>query len=175
MTGTDETPFGIYETVAGGNSSASTSGRGTGNYPSDENPSNVFDNDASTKYLNFGSCGYYDAGLRTGLYFTLKRGLSLVTGLRFYTANDCSDRDPLTVTLEGSNQPAELLPLGSSWSLIYEGPSGLETDPGRMRRGVKQSFPNSIPYASYRLLITEKRGQESAVQYSKFQLYSSRK
>ncbi|CAF1105332.1 unnamed protein product [Rotaria sordida] len=171
LTGTNETPFGIYETIAGGNSSSSTSGYGTGNYPSNENPSNVFDDYVSTKYLNFGNCGSHDAGLRTGLYFILKRGPSIVTGLRFYTANDCPDRDPLTVTLEGSNEPGELLHLGSSWNLIYKGPSGLENDPDRQSRGVKQSFSNSTPYASYRLLITEKRDYGDAVQYSKFQLY----
>jgi hypothetical protein len=33
LTGTDETPFGIYQTIAGGDSSPSTSGNGTGNYP----------------------------------------------------------------------------------------------------------------------------------------------
>jgi hypothetical protein len=175
LTGTDETPFGIYETIVGGDSSPSTSGNGTGNYPSNESPSNAFDDDTSTKYLNFGNCGNDDAGLRTGLYFTLKRGPSIVTGLRFYTANDCPDRDPLLVTLEGSNQPSELLNLGSSWNLIYDGPSGLTTDPGRESRGVKQSFSNSTPYASYRLLITEKRDSENSVQYSKFQLYGYRK
>jgi hypothetical protein len=175
LTGTDETPFGIYETIPGGDSSPSTSGNGTGNYPVDESPSNVFNDNTSTKYLNFGNCGSNDAGLRTGLYFTLKRGPSIVTGLRFYTANDCPDRDPLLVTLEGSNQPGELLHLGSSWNLIYNGPSGLTTDPGRESRGVKQSFSNSTPYASYRLLITEKRDNENSVQYSKFQLYGYRK
>jgi hypothetical protein len=110
--------------------------------------SNAFDGNTSTKYLNFGNCGFEDAGLRTGLYFTLKRNQSIVTGLRFYTANDCPNRDPLMVTLEGSNQTGELLHLGSSWNLIY---SGLATDPGRESRGIKQSFSNSTPYASYRL------------------------
>ncbi|CAF5019323.1 unnamed protein product, partial [Rotaria sp. Silwood1] len=170
LTSTNETPYGIYETIASGDSNPSTSGMGSGNYPPNENPSNAFDSNVTTKYLNFGT-DEVEWGLNTGLYLTLQRGTSIAMGLRFSTANDFPNRDPLFVTLEGSNQSNASLNLGSSWTLIYSGSSGLATDPGRYSWGEIQWFSNSIPYASYRLLITQKRGSENSVQYSGFQLY----
>ena len=75
------------------------------------------------------------------------------------------------VTLEGSNTDKSLLTLGSSWTLIYNGSSGLKSDPGRGKAGVLQMLNNSQPYHSYRLLIVSKRGIESGVHYSEFAFY----
>ena len=91
--------------------------------------------------------------------------------LQFCTENDLPLRDPLTVTLEGSNQNGSTLLLGSSWTLIYNGTTGLDVDPGRGSLGVRQTFfSNVIAYSSYRILITWKRGNEIATQYSELQL-----
>ena len=93
--------------------------------------------------------------------------------LQFCTGNDYPLRDPLTMTLEGSNQNGSTLFLGSSWSLFYNGTTGLAVDPGRWSRGVTQTFSsNTIAYSSYRILITLKRGVDYAAQYSELDLFA---
>ena len=97
---------------------------------------------------------------------TPQRGSSLVVSLQFCTSFQLSPRDPITVTLEGSNQPSSLLTQGTSWTLIYNGSSGLAVDPGRQVYASPQNFSNSVSYLSYRLLITSKRGVETAAEYA---------
>ncbi|CAF4333721.1 unnamed protein product, partial [Rotaria sordida] len=75
------------------------------------------------------------------------------------------------VTLEGSNANKSLLTLGNSWTLMYNGSSGLESVPGRGKTGVLQMFNNNQPYRSYRLLVVLKREVESGVHYSEFAFY----
>ncbi len=104
---------------------------------------------------------------------TLKRGISLLASIRFCAAPSLPERDPMTITIEGSNQPSSsALLLGSSWNLIYNGSSGLNSDPGRTSFGMTQTIPNNVLwYNSYRLLITSKRNISNAVQYSEVQLF----
>lgn len=124
----------------------------------------------NNKYTSFGSCTAVSmamsCGLNTGFYRTLPRGASLIIGFQICTPGSTPARDPITITLEGSNQPASVLPLGSSWSLIYSGSSGLAIDPGRLSCGIPQLFSNSIWYLSYRFLVTSKRGSDSSTWYS---------
>ena len=165
----------MSQTVAGGNSTASSVGLGSLNYPTNEAPYKGCDNNLLTKSLNFGTCAEggvlsLDCGLRTGFYVTTIRNDSLAIGLRLCTANDMPNRDPLNVTLEGSNQNGTNLILGASWTLIYSGLSGLAVDPGRNTCGDKVFFPNNNTFTSYRLLITVKRGRENSIQLSEFQL-----
>lgn len=47
------------------------------------------------------------------------------------------------ITFEGSNQPTSSLNLGSSWTLVYSGLSGLATDSGRFACGQPQLFPSN--------------------------------
>jgi hypothetical protein len=64
--------------------------------------------------------------------------------------------------------------LGSSWTLIYNGSSGLDTDPGRYNDGKVQYIPNNaIWYTSYRILTTSKRGNDTAVQYGEVSLFGN--
>ncbi len=176
LIGIDEVVNGIYNRTVGSNSMPASPGDGDsiGNYPPNESPGNACDNNVTTKYLNFGAClstDYQDiCGLNTGFYLTLQRGASLVNGLQICTANDSPDRDPLTVTLEGSNSNGTDLTLGASWNLIYSGSSGLDTDPGRYMCGAIQVFCNSIQYTSYRFLVQTKRSWDNSVQYSEFRL-----
>lgn len=164
---------GVWKTVIGGNSTTATSG--AGQYLSTEGPAQGCDNTLSTKYLNFGSCGSFilniTCGVNTGLYLKLQRGSSLVTGLQLCTAGDWADRDPMAVSLEGSNLPGTALPLGSSWALLYNGMSGLQTDPGRNTCGRLQSLNNTTYYTSYRFLVLSKRSSGDSVQYSEIRLY----
>ena len=163
--------IGLYNTTAG-----RSTGGFNGTYSSvSEFPSSAMDNSTTTKYLNFGLTGgpgavVYGPGIGTGFIVTPSISSStLARGLLFATANDVPNRDPLTVTLEGSNMVTiAALNLGSSWTLIYSGATGINptTDPGRSAYGTRQNFPNTIYYSSYRLLITSQRGNDSSVQYS---------
>ena len=68
-------------------------------------------------------------GLNTGFNRTPQRGSSLIIGLQICTGPGITARDPITIIIEGSNQPTLLFHIDSSWILIY---SGLATDPGRL-------------------------------------------
>lgn len=129
----------------------------------------------TTKYLSFGACSatqYVDiCGLNTGFYLTLQRGASLVVGLQVCTANDGYTRDPLTVTLEGSNQSGIELTFGTSWTLIYDESCDLYTNVERYTCGDIQYFDNSLQYTNYRFLVTSKRMNSNAVQYSEVKLF----
>jgi hypothetical protein len=149
-----------------------------GNYFVGQGPEVVFDQSANTKYVNFGACNstyggtVIQCGQNTGLYLTLQRGSSLLVAFRFWTANSYPLRDPMNITIEGSYQPQPALILGSSWTLIYSGSSGLDIDPGRLSFGQMQwLLNNTVWYSSYRLLIQSKRGVGNFAQYSEFELF----
>jgi hypothetical protein len=163
---------GVYNTTAG----ASTGGKNGRYSNSNEMPPEAIDNLTSTKYLNFGGTGDFYVvapapGVGTGFYVTpIISNSSIATSLLFATGNDVPNRDPITVTLEGSN--VDTLDDGSSWTLIYNGSTGISptTDPGRQTYVAQQNFSNTIAYKSYRLLVTSQRGPEWAVQYSEAQI-----
>jgi hypothetical protein len=96
----------------------------------------------------------------------------VVTGIQLATANDVPDRDPVAITLEGSNTDDALKAKGKGFTLIYKGPSGLTKDPNRSSWGLVISFPNTTAYKSYRVLITQTRGSDNvdATQYSEVKL-----
>ena len=167
--------FGIYNTVAGGNSLASSIGNSIGQFPSAERPAKGCDSNMTTKYLNFGNCterqnNSLACGVNTGFYVTPAVNSSLAVGLVMCSGNDAVACDPMTITLEGSNQNGTDLTLGSSWTLIYSGPSSLQMDPGRSACGDMISFNNTMAFQSYRLLITSKRNLENSMQFSEFGL-----
>jgi hypothetical protein len=165
----------VFNTTVGSNSLASTIGSSAGQSPLGQGPASACDGSISTKYVNFGPCTISDnapqCGLNTGFYLELQRGASLVTGLQICTANDYPDRDPFSVTLEGSNQSGTALTFGFSWNLIYSGISGLQADPGRNHCGIVQLFNNTIQYQSYRFLASSKRNISDSIQYSEVQLF----
>jgi hypothetical protein len=108
-------------------------------------------------------------GQNTGLYLTPNSGPLLLVAFYFVTNNYRRARDPLTITIEGSNMNESALTLGSSWTLIYNGSAGLTNDPGRSNMGTIQMIPNSsIRFASYRLLVTSKSGNDTCTSYSEF-------
>ncbi len=166
--------FGIWNTTAGGDSTASSAGSGAGQYPAAQAPPNAIDGHVNTKYLNFGNgdsgVSSPTKGVGTGFYVTPLVGSTMLTGLRFATANDHSPRDPLTITLEGSNAVGADLTLGSSWTTIYSGPTGLEPVLARNTYGDVQGLPASDYYTSYRALVTSQRDNANSVQYSAVEL-----
>lgn len=169
----------IWNTTASGNSTDSTAGTGAaGQYPSNEAAPNAIDANTATKYLNFGGGGGAGVstgskGSGTGFYVTPSLTDSIVQAFQFTAANDAEARDPLTITIEGSNAVGDAaLKLGSSWTLIYSGTTGLDTDPGRFNPGALVAVTNSTAYDSYRVLVTSQRGVANSTQYSEFQLFT---
>jgi hypothetical protein len=130
---------------------------------------------AGTKYLNFGNgnSGVTSAtkGVDTGFYVTPVFGSSVVNAIQMATANDSPNRDPLTVSLEGSNATGANLDLGSSWTLIQSSVNlGIDTDPGRFTLGPLVTFANTTPYTSYRVLVQSQRGVDNSTQYGEMHL-----
>ena len=164
--------YGIWNTEAGKNSSAAFEGLYPGNYAFNQTPVKCFDQNITTKYLSYGSCWDISSpaancGLKTGFYITPIRGLSILRTVRFVTSEDYPQRDPLLITIECSNQTATTsLNFGSNWILIYNGSSGLDTDPGRNSYGVKKNISKNVWCRSYRLLVASKRANSNSVQYS---------
>ena len=152
-----------------------TSGVGHGKYRRTGPPRNAFDQDGTSRYAAFGSCSRHQTlttcGTETGLYLTPSRGASTLVAIQFQTTSASSERDPLMITIEGSNQPPTVLTSGSSWVTIYTGPTGLTPNPGRSSHGTVQYLTsNAGPYTSYRLLVTSIRGNSRLVSYAEVRL-----
>ncbi|CAF0792629.1 unnamed protein product [Adineta ricciae] len=165
----------VWNTKAGRKSHSTSTGFGKGQMPSNETVKNIFDHNIYTKYTSLGSSSSDTinarSGLNTGFHVTLDVGVCVVTGFRFSTAIDQPKRDPIMITLEGSNVDSSSLTLGKSWALLYNGSSGLYTDPGRGKVGSLQRFSNDRFYRHYRVLVVSKRGLNNGVHYSEFQFY----
>ncbi len=77
----------------------------------------------------------------------------------------------MKIIIEGSNENGSALTVGSSWTLIYHGTSGLNPDPGRFTMGTLIILPNVLmSFKSYRLLITSKRAVQTSTSCSEFVL-----
>jgi hypothetical protein len=68
-----------------------------------ESVGSVIDGDLGTKYLNRAQESPKSPGIDTGFAVTPQKGSTVVTQIQFATANDVPARDPMTITLEGSN------------------------------------------------------------------------
>lgn len=167
---------GVWNTTAGQNSWPATPGTGIGNYWNIQPPQTVFDGNWTSAFASFGvgnsTTVIATSGLNTGVYLTIPGDPFVLKGFRFITAGFSTLRDPLKLTIEGSNLTGSVLTLGSSWSLIYNGTTGLDVDPGRNLAGVRQTLNNNTStFSSYRFLIFERRGTSACVEYSEIQLY----
>jgi len=167
---------GIKNTVAGGANKLSALGEYGGNGGTFETPEFAVDGSVFTKYFNKSLNSAHAPGINSGLVLTLKSGASVVSGVQFATANDRPDRDPLQITLEGSNDPKAGAAGNKSFKLIYKGSTGLESATKRQTWGKTISFKNSVSYKSYRLLVTKPRAAKTdSVQYSEVKLISKGK
>ncbi|MBN2513024.1 MAG: LamG domain-containing protein [Sedimentisphaerales bacterium] len=117
-----------------------------GRWPGGEAPMYAIDNDVETKYLHFD----YRADNIPGIIITPARGATVVQGVRFASANDSPDRDPLTYTLEGSASG-----VGGPWTLINAGSiPDFAAGWDRLKWTVTPMvFPNSNSYTNYRLMF----------------------
>jgi len=111
--------------------------------PATEGVANVIDNTVA-KYLNFADLGSGFAVNPSG-----RVGLSIVTGLRLWTANDAEPRDPASYTLEGGPS------LSGPWTAISSGSLALPVARNTTTTGLANSqtvtFANTTPYAAYRV------------------------
>jgi hypothetical protein len=167
---------GLWNTQAGRNGTLSSAGVNTGNFYPTERVEHAFDRNMSTSYTSYGWCNMsmnaLTCGENTGAYVTLQQGATIFRAFRFLTAAaNAQIRDPMTLTIEGSNQSGSSLMLGSAWNLIYNGSSGLENTLNRSTYGTLQELSqNTVPYSSYRILITSKRSNGTSTQYAEFEL-----
>jgi hypothetical protein len=179
---------GIWQTTIGGNSTTSTAGTANaGQYPAGEPPAQAIDGrfaspygagpTQGSKYLNFGTGGgggisAITKGVGTGYFVTPALGPSIVTGIQIATANDAPERDPLTVSLEGSNATGAALEQGSSWTLINPSINlGIDTNPGRFILAPMVTFANTTQYTSYRVLVQSQRASANSTQYGELTLH----
>ena len=115
----------------------------TSNSPNGEGPNNAFDNNPSTKYLNFDK-------KNAGVTVQLNTGKA-VTGFTVTTANDFSGRDPTSYKLYGSND-------GSTWTLIKQ--DAITLSDNRVTTSAVIDVANTTPYAYYFMLFpTTKAGE----------------
>ncbi len=120
----------------------------TSDYPNFEGPSSVTDQNAGTKYLNFGQAG-------TGFIATPVFGSSTIQSLQLTTANDAEERDPASYELYGTNDPITSADNSfgdqENWTLISSG--ALTLPPERQTPGPIVDFANATAYTSYKLIF----------------------
>ena len=135
-----------------------------GNWPTNDNPQDAIDANLGSKYINFGKVG-------SGFYITPTMGRTVLTGVRITTANDVPGRDPLTVSIEGSNGGD--LTLGGSWTLIQDNINlGIDSDPGRNVQGPLAAIAGSTEYTHYRVILQSMRNpSDNSVQYAEIELH----
>ena len=126
-------------------------------------------------YTNYGDCGEGSpsstCGVKTGFHVQLQRYLSSLEHITIRTGLNSSESDPLTITIEATGQYYSRLYIGTSWTLIYNGTTGLDVDPGRNVTGPAIYMAKNVTCRSFRFLVTSKRGTSDAVQYGDIQLY----
>ena len=124
------------------------------NSPGSEGVANAIDN-TEAKYLNRDSAN--DAK-PSGFVVSPSIGRSLVTGMTIQSANDAADRDPKTVTLEGSNDASldGFNGATNTWELIV----GLTNIPPWTARLQTRTFlfDNFKPYRHYRWTVIQTQG-----------------
>lgn len=168
--------IGLWKTVAGGDGTQSTPGNRAGGYFTGQGPLQALDGNTTTRYTSYGRCNQteadLDCGEDTGLHLTLLQGPTILKAFRFLKTEGYIPRDPMTVTIEGSNQTSSALMFGSVWTLIYNGSSGIGTNTTRSTYGLTQLLPNNhVAYSSYRLLVTSKRRNETCTSYAELELF----
>ncbi|CAF1361249.1 unnamed protein product [Adineta steineri] len=173
---TNEVVYAIWNTIAGNDSSPSSPGETIGTYWPSEPSEAALDGNLDSEYTNHGSCSgtspvHAECGIKTGFYITFDNTSFILVKFCIVTHKSYPDRDPNTITIEGSNNNESDLVFGKSWTLIYDGDAGLTKDPGRRKYGDTQTLSNnSLSFASYRILITSKRGKHVCVSYSEFEM-----
>ena len=116
------------------------------NSPGNETSENAIDNTSATKYLNFDK-------LNAGFTVTPTAGDTVLTRLRFTSANDAPERDPTSFVVAGSRN-------GIAFTEIARG--GIPDFTARFA-SVEVAFTNTAAYLHYRLLFPTVRNAAAAV------------
>jgi hypothetical protein len=125
------------------------------NSPSNEGPTNAFDNNPYTKYLNFDK-------QNAGVTIQLNAG-RVVTSFKLTTANDAVERDPTSYKLYGSND-------GSTWTLIQQG--ALSLSDNRFSVSSDIAVTNSTAYVYYFMIFPSiKNNAGNSVQIAEITYY----
>jgi hypothetical protein len=146
-----------------------------GRYPAAEDPNNILDGMASTKYLNFG-------GLGSGFIVTPALQLA-VESFQITTANDAMARDPASWQLFGRNGALTTVDSGptpainpnglaETWTMIDSGTVALPTT--RLTAGPVVNVNNvgAVAYDHYKVLFPTLRGPATDImQIADFQFF----
>ena len=166
----------IWNTWAGGNSTlatAGTEGDGTYTYNNNNGPEKLFDNKTTTRYYSRGNTTSNTyAGLNTGFHVSIAQCQPTLVQFRFATiSQDTANNnyDPRTVIIEGTNC-ADLMDC-TSWTLLYNGTTGLDSVTTRATYGDFQNITSPQTFTGYRFLITAKKGNSAYVAYSEVELF----
>jgi len=129
------------------------------NTPASEGPANAIDG-TQAKYLNFDAA---NNAKPVGFVVTPSVGATTITGITMESANDSPDRDPLSITIEGSNDASVTNFSSGNWTLIYANaniPAWTAIYTNSNDRYALQTFyfPNSTPYTSYRWTVLKTQG-----------------
>ncbi|MFO1496976.1 MAG: immunoglobulin domain-containing protein [Verrucomicrobiota bacterium] len=137
------------------------------NSPGSEGVANAIDG-TQAKYLNFDN---NNNAKPSGFVVTPAVGETVVTGLAMQSANDAPERDPLSVTLEGSNDDTIADFNSGTWSQIV---ALTNIPPWSARYETKAFyFPNSTAYKHYRwtvLLVQNAPSTANSMQIAEVQL-----
>jgi hypothetical protein len=144
-------------------------GASQSSYPTpNETPAQAIDQNSATKYLNFGK-------ENSGLIVT--PGIAaIVDGIQFTTANDAPDRDPVLISLYGTNDPISSPDNGfgnnENWTLIV-GNLPYAAPDVRTTLGPLVSFPNSTQWSSFKIVVVDNKSEPSnSIQFAEVQLFS---
>lgn len=168
------TTYAVWNTIAGGiNTLASEATTGVGTYFFGQSPTNLFDGSLSTRYSSRGNSSSGNnaiAGLNTGFFTTIAQCQPVLTGFRFGNVYNTSAREPILITIEGTN--CANVETCTNWTLLYNNQStGLDVQKDSLDYGEYRSISNSDIYQSYRFLVTEKRDIGAFVSYSEVELF----
>ncbi|MCP4610621.1 MAG: LamG domain-containing protein, partial [Planctomycetes bacterium] len=127
-----------------------------GDWPGAETPDLAIDDDTGTKYLHFK--GETEP---TGFQIEPASGASIVTGLTLTTANDATERDPISFELSGSNEsidgPYTLIASGDIVDFAQE----VEW-PRFTMNATPIMFDNDVAYKYYQVMFPAVRDAASA-------------
>ena len=165
----------LWNTYAGGMGTMATEGaNGVGSYYTAQPAGNLFDGKVTSSFASRGQSASGSnalAGLNTGFHVSIAQCGPTLVSFRIATGTSGTERDPMTITVEGSNGCSNLLTC-ANWTRIYNGTSGLVSTLSRNTFGQNVSIPMPHQsYDSYRFLVTAKRATGSFVTYTEVELY----
>ncbi len=137
------------------------------NYPANESVEKAFDNDFTTKYLNF-------AGKNSGFAITLESS-EIIRSFKIITGNDAPGRDPAEWILFGTNESVisgdNSAGLDENWILVDSG--SVKLSPRRYKIGPVVPVNNSKSYNSYKIMFTGLRNNDDILQFQEIFFYNN--